>query len=74
MKRITVEHIALALFVIIAVVLFINGSMAQGRTDPDIIVVRTGETRILHYNPDTSEEVRHEMADGNIMLMVKPKN
>lgn len=43
------------------------------RSMPDIIVVHTGESKTLHYNPATHEEVRNEMADGNVMLTVKPK-
>lgn len=39
----------------------------------EIIVVHTGESKTLHYNPETHEEVRNEMADGNVMLTVKPK-
>lgn len=39
----------------------------------NLIVVHTGETKSLLYNPDTHEEVRSEMADGNIALTVQPK-
>lgn len=38
-----------------------------------IIVVHSGESKTLHYNPVTHEEVRQEMADGCFMLTVKPK-
>lgn len=39
-----------------------------------IIVVHTGESKSLLYNPATSKEVRGEMPDGNVMLTVQPKD
>lgn len=38
-----------------------------------IIVVHTGESKTLLYNPATSVEIRNETADGNVMLTVQPK-
>lgn len=38
-----------------------------------IIIVHTGETKTFHYNPATHGELREEMADGNLMLSVVPK-
>lgn len=38
-----------------------------------IIVVHTGESKTLLYNPATHEVVSNETADGNVILTVQPK-
>lgn len=38
-----------------------------------IIVVHTGESKTLHWNPATHELIQSEMADGNAMTTVQPK-
>lgn len=42
-------------------------------TDDEIIVVHTGESKSLLWNPSTHDEFRQEMADGNQMFTVTPK-
>lgn len=42
-------------------------------TDDEIIVVHTGESKSLLWNPLTHDEFRQEMADGNQMFTVTPK-
>lgn len=41
--------------------------------DSPIIIVHTGETRVLQWNPDTSEEVHEQLPDGNVRTIVRPK-
>lgn len=66
--------IALVLLVIVGTVFLSSRTVAQEKADTQIIiVVHSGESKTLHYNPLTHEEVRHEMADGCFMLTVKPK-
>lgn len=38
-----------------------------------VIVVHTGESKTLQFNPDTHKEVRNEMVDGNVMLTIQPR-
>lgn len=58
--------------VIITVVAVWGASAAVKRNQ--IIVVHTGESKTLLWNPATHEEVRNETADGNMMLTVQPKD
>lgn len=39
----------------------------------EIIVVHSGQSKTLLYNPATHEEVRGETADGNVILTAQPK-
>ena len=38
-----------------------------------MIVVHTGESRSLHFNPATHQELREETADGGIIYTVYPR-
>lgn len=42
-------------------------------TDDEVIVVHTGESKSLLWNPLTHDEFRQETADGNLMFTVTPK-
>lgn len=66
--------LAIGLLAIAVSIFFSIRTVAQEKADAQIIiVVHSGESKTLHYNPETHEEVRNEMADGNVMLTVKPK-
>lgn len=63
----------LSLLVVAVFTFFSVGSVAQEKPVVTFIVVHTGESRALLWNPLTHDEFRQETADGNLMLTVTPK-
>lgn len=43
-------------------------------TEKELVVVHSDEAHSLLYNPLTHEVSESEVADGNIILSIRPKN
>lgn len=63
------------LYLLFFIALILGAIIIVNRTgaESEVIVVHTGESRTLQWNPETHEEVRTETPDGNVMLTVQPK-
>lgn len=63
------------LYLLLFIVLILGAIIIVNRTgaESEVIVVHTGESQTLMWNPETHEEVRTETPDGNVMLTVQPK-
>lgn len=65
------EGLAIIAVMLLSLLLWTYAVSATSTTE--IIIVHTGESKSLQFNPATHDEVRNEMADGNVMVSAVPK-